>query len=817
MRRLRPWASVVAAFVVLFLGTVGSAEEVSNASYEPWRAGPWLGSLAAPYPLLGGMANPASVALVEGPQLGLYWASIAQGGSFGTPLGGPLTLAFGVTRVSLLGDQSMPRVNLDVGLNLGPAFKAGFSWHHTYADDLGGGRDPISAGLLFLPSRWLSVGLSASNMSEESLDDSRYGAGASLVRLGAGLSLRPGTDRLRLDFSFDSDREAQRLEPQAGLSGVLWPGLELAVKGRYRHTDSGSEFGAAATLTLSTAYADLAGGYGWLDGGNDYFGAVRLTAVSEPSRLVPGNNFVVLDVPVAFAETRAASLFGPGPETLLDFRLRLRKLGEDPAVTGVFLTLRPMATGWAQAQELAASLRELRGHGKKVVAYLLGSSNQAYYLAAHADHILINPAGSLFLTGIHSRLNFYVDLLAQIGIKAQFASVGAYKSFPEKFERSEPSPAYQEAHRHMLDSFYAQLVDGIAAARGIEAAQVRGWIDGAPYTAQQALSAGLVGKVAARTDIKGLLNDLGYGDVRLSATYPLRKVRETTWGAASKIAVLVIQGSIVEGRGFALPLFGSFVGSDAMIAAVKAIGADPRIDGVLVRIDSPGGSALASERMHAALKKLASQHPMVVSIGNVAASGGYYLAVAAPDIYLSTGSVTGSIGIWFGKVVASGLLDKLGIGRTTFERGEHSGLMDLDRALSEEELEALTLRLREVYDLFVQRVCQGRGLTTEKVEEVAQGRVWTGADAIERKLGDHAGGSLEALDALRIQAKLGSDPRVELVYYPQLTLAQQLSRTFMGGSVAASAELLASVLSLVESFSSTHLWALDPWSPTSMN
>jgi len=763
------------------------------------------------------MVNPASAALIEGPQLGLYYASVAQGASVGTPFLGPFSLAFGGARVSQLDGQSMARTNLDVGLNFGNAFKAGFTWHHTYSDSQVGPQDPISAGLLIRPSRWLSVGLTAFNMSETPLDALQYGAGASLVRFGGGLSVRPGTERLRLDLSFDSDRKAERLEPQAGIAGTLWPGLELAILGRYRHSDIGSEFGASATLTLSTVNSDFGAGYGWLDGRSDYFGALRLTSVSEPSLLVPGNKFVVLDMPVAFPETRSGSLFGPGPETLLDFRLRLRRLGNDPSVSGVFLTFRPMVTGWAQAQELAATIRELKGRGKVVVAYLLGSSNQAYYLAAHADHILINPAASLFLTGIHSRLNFYADLLAKLGIKAQFASIGAYKSFPEKFERTEPSPAHREAHIHMLDRFYAQLVDGIADARGLEAKRVGDWIDGAPYTAGQALEAGLVEKVAARTDVKSLLASLGYKKVGLSARYPLRKIRETSWGGAPRIAVLVLQGSIVEGRGFGIPLFGNFVGSDVTIKAIKEIGADPTIDGVLVRIDSPGGSALASERMHAELKKLATKLPVVVSIGNVAASGGYYLAVAAPEIYLSSGSVTGSIGIWFGKVVASGLLDKLGIQRTTFRRGENAGLMDVDRPLTEVEMTALTGRLREVYDLFVKRVSEGRSIGTDEVEKVAQGRVWTGADALDHKLADRAGGSLEALDALRIRAKVRLDDRVELVYYPKLTFAQQLSRTFTGGSLSLNAEMISNVISLAESFARTQLWALDPWSPTGRN
>lgn len=795
---------------LLLAATSVAGQETPGLWHEPYREGPQLGSSPAPGPLFGTGVNPAAAGLVEGPQAGLFWSRSAMGGALATRLLGPFSLGVNGAYLPLEGTENSFRFGLDVGLDLGRVLKAGFAWQRTFGDGDIGGLDPMSLGLLVRPHRFLSLAVTAFNVSEEPFAAGRYGSGSDLVRLGGGIAVRPGTGKVRLDGSVDVDRKGRRWESQVGIVGTLYPGLEVGISGHHRRVDHEDVFGVGATLQLATAYTTFAGGYRFLADRSDYFGAVTFSRVSESTRLVAGKVFVAFDLPVAFGEGRTASLFGPAAESLLDFRLRLRQLALDPEVTGVFLTVRQMATGWAQAQELAATLQLLRDHSKTVVVYLLGSANQAYYLAAHADHIVINPAASIFLTGIYSRLDFYARTLEKIGIQGQFVRIGAFKSYPEKFQGTEPSPEYRATQNAMLDRFYGQLVRGIATARKVAPKLVEEWIDQGPYTANQALSAGLVDKVASRTDVKDLLAQLGYPGVRLSGGYPVRDIRDRAWGPQPRIAVLTVQGSMVDGRGFSVPMLGRFVGSDAIIGALKTIRRDRSLAGLLVRIDSPGGSALAAERMHAELSAVAKEIPVVVSMGNVAASGGYYLAVAAPRIFASSGTVTGSIGIWFGKVVASGLLDLLAVDRTIFQRGKNAGLLDLDRTLSDPELASLAGRLKEMYDLFVLRVSTGRGLSTEAVDQVAQGRVWTGADALGHKLVDVDGGVLEALDALKGQVGLSVDRPVTLVYYPQLTFAQQVTRTFTGGSLQQGEEFLGNLRALVLNLQSTQLWAVSP-------
>jgi protease-4 len=805
----------LALFLLLLAATPARGEEVAGSPWEPYRLGTAAGPTADPFPLLGGTLNPAAAGLVQGAQLSLGWGLAAQGGSVAASLLGPLTAAIGFDHLSPLDGVDGWRTNLLLGLDFGPAFQAGFSWQRTFGDDALDGRDPLSAGLLVRPSRWFSCSLTAFNLSEEAFDEERFGLGTNVVRFGAGVAVRPGTDRLRLAVDVDIDRRADRIESAAWLGGVPVRGLELSVGSRLRMQGDALGWGVGATVSLSTAFTDFLGGYTWVDGLHDGFGAVRFTTVSEPTHIAPGHYFVKMDLPVAFPETSAPTLFAPPPPTLLDFRRMLRTIAEDPAVDGILLTVRQMQTGWAQAQEIAASLQELKKAKKKVVVYLLGGANQATYLASHADHVIINPAASLFLTGISGGLTFYGELLRTVGIEAQFVRIGKYKSFPEKYERTEPTEAYREAHTAMLDQFFAQLVDGIAGAKGVPADRVREWIDAGPFGARQALEAGLVDRIAPRTDLEGLLHELGYTNARLTGSYPLRETRATEWGTPARFGVLTVQGSMVDGKGFSIPLLGTrFVGSDTIIRAIQQMQADPRLHGVLVRIDSPGGSALAAERMNRALLELAKRKPLVVSVGNVAASGGLYLAVASPEIFVSTGSVTGSIGIWFGKIVASGLLDKLQVHRTDFRRGRNAGLLDLDRRLTEEELGAMASRLQEMYDLFLDRVGEGRELSREEVEKSAQGRVWTGSDALERKLADTEGGCLEALDSLRHRARIDADQPVEIVYYPQPTLQELLSRTFTGAGAATTAqESLEGLFQFIAELGPTHLWAVDPWLP----
>jgi len=276
-----------------------------------------------------------------------------------------------------------------------------------------------------------------------------------------------------------------------------------------------------------------------------------------------------------------------------------------------------------------------------------------------------------------------------------------------------------------------------------------------------------------------------------------------------------VEGSIVDGPSFTLPLAGTkFCGSTTIVKALEEIEKDVSVRAVLVRVDSPGGSALASELMNRALARVAAVKPVAVSMGNTAASGGYYLAVAGHRIFAMPGTVTGSIGIWFGKVVATGLLDKLKIRRVQMDRGKNASLLSYDRRLTPEELEEATQRMAETYQLFIQRVSEGRNMTPAQVETLAQGRVWSGQRAVENGLADEQGGALEALAWLKNRLGMPADRRIELVHYPLKSFGERLAEAFTGAAAGSAVQSeMAAMLESLARLADTGTWAMDPWLP----
>jgi protease IV len=802
-----PLISMLGFLLLSGLSVTVLAQEPAHRN--PYRSTLPLRSMANPTPLLDRDVSPAAIALVRGFQLGLAWHRDVQGGALATELFGPLSLGFGVDHLAPLDGVDGLRTSLDVGMRLGRTAALGFTWQRTFGDSSLAGRDPLSVGLLLRAADAVSFSLAAFNLSEQKFDSSLFSADSGLVRFGTGLAIRPGTGHLEIEGAVELDRKALRIDSTLGLTGRIVDGLEVGVHGQASRTDGNWGWGLGARLALLSPFGDLYGAWRMVDDDHDFAAAMRWSTVSDASVLTPGHYVVKMDLPVAFREGGGKTLFGSRPETLLDFRRKLAEISRDPSVDGVFLTIRPMGTGWAQAQEIAVSLRSLRKAGKKVVSYILNGNNQSYFLAAQTDSIVVNPASLISLTGIYSNLMFFVDALASIGIEAQFVRVGPYKTYPEKFIRTEPSGEYRAAHEAMLDDFYQQLVDGIAEGRKVDTQLIRDWIDSGPHTARRAEAAGMVDRIAPRTDISGLLGELGLKGVTLTTSYPVRKTRGADWGRRPRIAVVTLQGSILDGNSFTLPLIGTrFAGSETIIRSFLKIAGDPTVDGVLLRIDSPGGDALASERMNRSLTELASKKPVVVSIGNMAASGGYYVAVAGQRIFISSGSVTGSIGVWFGRVVISGLLDRLGVSRTSFTRGKNAGVMNMDYRLNEEQMGIAQARIQEIYELFRSRVAAGRKRTVEEIEELAQGRVWTGKGALENGLADSEGGCLEALEYVLKEVGIDSERKVELVYYPQRTFGQMVRS--MGGAEL-SEEWLVELGSVIRHLTMTTSWAIDPW------
>jgi protease-4 len=791
-----------------------AADLFSSNARAPYSVTLPGGTTADPTPFLSRDVNPAAVAAVSAPELFILWGDEIQGGALATTLGSALHLAFGLDHVDRGDPLDFWRTSLDVGIGLPEVMGLGFTWQSIY-DDGGSldGLDPLSAGLFVRTGRWASVGFSARNLSEE---DS--GAGGALLQFATGIALRPGTDHVTLGVDVAYDREGNYVDPEAYLAFEPVDGIQVSVNGWTRDdTEDGWQWGAAGMVTLSTLHSDLYGGYGRTSASTGgWMAAARMSGDSRPSVLEPGGLVVHYVLPGGLSENRTGGVLSPPGASLLDIRLRMKQMAEDPDVAGVLIEIGPMASGWAQTQELAESIRYLKAKGKKVIAYVVAGGNREYYLAAQAHKVVVTPALALFLTGISGNLAFVKDFLGLLGVEVQFVKVGKYKSFPEQFTRTEPSPEYREAHEAVMDAFFGQLVDGIAAGRGVEREKVVQWIDAAPFTALRGRDAGLVDYVAPFEDMDDILKKEGLNPKRRVEGYPARDYRVTRWGAPERIAVLVIDGSIVDGRSMTVPMFGNrLVGSRTILDAISQILSDPSIEGVLLRVNSNGGSALASELMNRALTKLKEKRKLVVSMGDTAASGGYYVAAPGQQVLAMPGTVTGSIGIYFGKVVISGLLDKLGIQRTPFERGKHAGLMNLDHRLTQEELQTSTERIEEMYELFLRRVAETRNKTRDQVHEMAQGRVWPGARALELGLVDRTGGYLEALAELKTRVGLADTDPVELVFYPQLTFGEALQQALLGA--AASPESVAAdleaVLDVLSAMTSTLVWAADPWAP----
>lgn len=790
---------------------------------------PLAGSgLADPGLVAGWLINPAAVGLLPAAQLALFGTDAVMGGSVGLSLAA-LKIQFGMDALRGLGGGGEDdvagldglRTGLGFALSDGRMLSLGFLWQRAFRLEDHPTADLLSAGLLYRPSRWVSLALAAHNLSERKFSAAAPVDGTKMD-LSAGVAFRPGTERLTLGIDVHSDRAGNYIDPAAYAGVRVIEGLEVGAGGWMSRSDGDWRWGAGGTLSLALGSIGLMGGGGTASGDVTWHYGARIATPGEASAFAPRHRFVRLAVPKALGEDKRNPLFGDAPDTLVEFRIRLHRLARDPEVDGLLLVFDSTGLGWAQSQELSRSIAEIRRMGKSVVAYVISGGNRDYYLASQADYVVVNPATILAVTGIAGSLTFYRNLLEAIGVEPQFVRVGKYKSFPEQFDREGPSEASLEQTNAMLDDFYEQFVGDIARGRNVEVARVKEWIDQGPLTAARARELGAVQLTADYTDMRAVLKELGFPSPVLVEGYPFRPVRPDAWGPRPRIAVVSVVGSIVDGPSAIVPLVNMrLAGSWTLVPTLEALSRDRSIDGVLVRIESPGGAALASELINRALRKLAGVRPVVVSIAGTAASGGYYIAVGADRILAMPGSVTGSIGIWFGKFAISGLLDKLRIRRVPTERGKHASILSADRRLTEEELEQLRVRLSEGYDLFMKRILETRKLSREQLETLAQGRVWSGRRAIDNGLVDAEGGSLEALLELKSRMGLGPERDVELVFLPAASFSVRLAQAVGAGRAtvegesafdvsAAGTEETLDIAEILDLLGTARAWALDP-------
>ena len=393
-------------------------------------------------------------------------------------------------------------------------------------------------------------------------------------------------------------------------------------------------------------------------------------------------------------EQPSGGLFSTRRAAFAEVVLALDGLARDPRVDAVVLKFGEWEGGWAQTQELRALLADLRAAGKTVVAYAVAPDTRAYYLATESDRLLLHPSGGVFLTGLSIVATYLAEAFESVGVQAQFVAIGRWKSFPEALTRTGPSDPAREQRDRLLDGLWDQLLEGIAAGRKLERPALAALVDGGPYAAEDAVAKGLADGVAWDDELEAQVNAAVGHPVVLRDDWFAAHDRETRWGPKRHVAVIPIEGSIVDGESAVIPFIGMrFCGSDTVVRALAAAVGNPDAAAILVRIDSPGGSAIASARMSRAIRRAAEQKPLAVSFGNQAASGGYYAGVGGPRIWAEPGTMTGSIGIFAGKFVLRDLLAKLGAHQDVAGRGVHAGFYSYARPWTDEELALIRDRL----------------------------------------------------------------------------------------------------------------------------
>lgn len=483
----------------------------------------------------------------------------------------------------------------------------------------------------------------------------------------------------------------------------------------------------------------------------------------------PAGRWVALEMPGDLPERAPRSPFGVTGPALLDWLQMLDALRLDPSVDGVVLHIDGLAFGFAQLQELHEAILAVRAQGKTVIAHMRDTSTRSYFLACAASRIYVEPGRVFSPRGIATTLTFYRTALNRLGVEPFFVKIDRYKSAPESFLLDGPSPESQEQLGAYLDGLSLATVQATIQARGLTDTKVRAAFDRVPMRPEDAIRDGLIDGITHRDALPEILEGalgLPYQPA-LERGYTPPTPTASPWRTAPRIAVVHIDGTIIDGTSIETPFAGTqATGAETIEQTLKALSEHPDVAAIVIRINSPGGSASGSEVIHRAIAKAAEKKPLVASLGDIAASGGYYAAVAAPEIFADPLTLTGSIGVFAGKFHITNLLSWLGISRYTLKRGQFADLYGPDSAWDEAAKARAQESIEFFYETFVDRVAAGRDITPSAVRKVGEGHVWIGTKALELQLVDHLGGLLAAIARAKVLAEIPLDAPVIFLNLP---------------------------------------------------
>ncbi len=672
-----------------------------------------------------------------------------------------------------------------LGWKLSDMFAVGVSLERSYSvDTYLDGLFGISAGLTFRPNTHFAFAAIAHDFNGPStqglppnglpvLDQSYDFAGAFRPTGRRGLEI--GLD---MQYLQGSDQFIPRGTLQLDIPGVGRARGDLAAA----HVPNDSRRGVVGTVGLEV-YLDSFSAGGGLMFGN---GLGDSTSVGEyGTAAISGYFNSGVPLPKKAVSIRIEDT--PDARGHIELLHKLWYLADDSRYSAVALVMRTEpASSFAHAEELADAIRVLKSRGKKVLCSLEDNGAKALYVCANADRIVVNPAGGIRYAGLRTQYLYFAGLLSKLGIKADIVRISDHKSAPEEFTNEHASDVARADHEDTLREYEAVFTKNLANGRHMSEEHVRAITKNGPFVASEARSAGLVDGYAFDDELDGVMSEMLGHDVKLHKFEDEPTWQPDTFGVRGKIGLLLVEGDMIDGRSQHIPLIDErLVGSYSMAEKIKEMREDPLIRAVVLRIESPGGSSMAADVMWRELELLAKKKPLIVSMGTVAASGGYYIASPAKTIFAEPLTITGSIGIFYGKADVSGLLQKIGVNVETYKTAPRADAESFFRPFTDEERVALGVKIHQFYDVFLDRVSRGRHMTKAEVDAVGEGRVWTGQEALDHKLVDKMGGLREALAEARRVSGLPYDAPIDLQPPPEKTLIEKAIQVVAGKDAAA--------------------------------
>ena len=621
----------------------------------------------------------------------------------------------------------------------------------------------IDAGAQVRLNQYIGLGFFARDLNSAFLEEEL----ALPVRYGMGGLLRLWDGRIQLDQEVGYTQSSRFIDLTSRVVLEFVDGLRIFGRGEFSVTTdraiaASSIAGVVAGLEISL------GSFGVMGGATTQFN--NGAAISGQSYSVwAGSNkkrglidinerWILLEMTGGFSDLPSGGLFGPSSQNFTELLVALDEILVEDSIEGVVLNIADPGLGWGQMWEVIDRLEALKKAGKKTVAVLQAANTRSVMIGSAADKLWITPNIVYEPTGVFGQIVNYQQAFEKLGLEAEFLRVRDYKSSPEAYVNAKPSKESLEQTNAYIDMLYKSLVGAIAEGRNKSEADVMAMIDNSPLYPDEAVKQGFVDAVIYPDEVKEQLKATFGKKITLKEGFEATPTSEERWERSPEVAILVISGAIVAGNSGASPLGdGALSGANTVVGSIEKLRKDRNVKAVVLRVDSPGGSALASDQIYRELRRLAQKKPVITSMGNIAASGGYYVAAGTDEIMATPMTLTGSIGIFAGKFSLGSIGGKYGINTTELPRGKRSGAYSLWTPFNDEQRAFVAKYIAYLYRLFLEQVAHTRPLTTDQVDEVARGHVWGGKDALDRKLVDSNGGLIQAIR--RAEELAGLQPR----------------------------------------------------------